>query len=171
MERLEATIASGRPRRGLVRMAVLLEGSGRSSLESALERLRFGRKEIAWSRRFLAGLPSLRELEERWTDLEIHRFYRRSQGAGVETALVAHFLDGLPREELLRLLDARFRRREQIVDPDPLVTGRDLTSILQIPPGPRIGELLERLREARVTGEVETREQALDLARHMLATA
>jgi hypothetical protein len=36
-------------------------------------------------------------------------------------------------------------------------------------PGPRVGELLEAVREAQVTGHVHTREQALELVRARLA--
>ena len=33
---------------------------------------------------------------------------------------------------------------------------------LKLPPGPRIGDILERLREAQAEGEVLTREAALE---------
>ena len=45
-----------------------------------------------------------------------------------------------------------------------LVTGHDLMSSLQLPPGPLIGSLLSNIEEARAAGEIETREQALELA-------
>lgn len=32
---------------------------------------------------------------------------------------------------------------------------------LQIPPGPRVGEILKRVREAQAEGEVHSREEAL----------
>ncbi len=45
--------------------------------------------------------------------------------------------------------------------PPPLLRGDQLGRELGIPPGPRIGALLEALAEAQFTGEVSTREQAL----------
>ncbi len=45
-----------------------------------------------------------------------------------------------------------------------LITGRDLMAHLELEPGPRIGSLLEIVEEARAAGEIETPEQALDLA-------
>jgi poly(A) polymerase len=50
----------------------------------------------------------------------------------------------------------------------PLVRGDELAGALGIPPGPRLGELLEAIAEARFAGEVSTREQALALARSLL---
>ena len=45
-----------------------------------------------------------------------------------------------------------------------LVTGHDLVQELGLDPGPRVGILLEKINEARAAGEVNTREEALDLA-------
>lgn len=51
--------------------------------------------------------------------------------------------------------------------PAPLVRGDDLAAELGVPTGPEIGRLLARLREAQFTGEVSTREDALELARRL----
>jgi tRNA nucleotidyltransferase/poly(A) polymerase len=48
--------------------------------------------------------------------------------------------------------------------PTPLVDGHELMRLLQLAPGPQVGELLEVLREAQAAGEVTTPAQALDLA-------
>jgi hypothetical protein len=45
-----------------------------------------------------------------------------------------------------------------------------LMAVLGIGPGTVIGELLEAVREAQAAGEIETREQALSLARARLIT-
>ncbi len=45
-----------------------------------------------------------------------------------------------------------------------LITGHDLMTHLNLPPGPEIGALLERVEEARAGGEIETKEQALEMA-------
>jgi hypothetical protein len=54
------------------------------------------------------------------------------------------------------------------VKPAPLVTGYDLLHELDLQPGPQIGELLEAVLEAQVSGEVRTRADALALARAKL---
>ncbi|MFB3119002.1 MAG: hypothetical protein ACE1Y2_00575, partial [Stenotrophomonas maltophilia] len=45
-----------------------------------------------------------------------------------------------------------------------LVTGHDLMQELGLEPGPKVGILLEKIKEARAAGEVNTREEALTLA-------
>jgi poly(A) polymerase len=49
--------------------------------------------------------------------------------------------------------------------PRPLVRGDELARTLGIPEGPRLGELLEELLEARYAGEISTRDDALAYAR------
>jgi putative nucleotidyltransferase with HDIG domain len=53
--------------------------------------------------------------------------------------------------------------------PDPPLRGDDLIAEFGITPGPRLGELLEQLREAVFAGEIESREGALALMRISLA--
>jgi hypothetical protein len=49
------------------------------------------------------------------------------------------------------------------------VNGHDLMDMLHIPPGPRVGALLERLREAEAVGEISNRDDALAMAARLLA--
>jgi len=51
-----------------------------------------------------------------------------------------------------------------------LVDGQDIMKALSLEPGPIIGTMLEAVREARATGEVGSREEALDLVRERLKT-
>jgi poly(A) polymerase len=55
--------------------------------------------------------------------------------------------------------------------PELPVRGDDLIAALGIEPGPRLGELIEELREAVFAGEVGSREEALAMARASLAGA
>jgi hypothetical protein len=66
------------------------------------------------------------------------------------------------------LLDRYFRAPEKVVAPPTLVDGRALMSELKIDAGPRVGELLEAIREAQVEGEVSTREDALAFVRKLV---
>ncbi|MDP8944148.1 MAG: polynucleotide adenylyltransferase, partial [Actinomycetota bacterium] len=51
--------------------------------------------------------------------------------------------------------------------PRPPVRGDVLAGALGLRPGPELGQLLARLAEARYAGEVETAEQAVELARSL----
>ncbi|MCR4294270.1 MAG: HD domain-containing protein [Elusimicrobia bacterium] len=61
--------------------------------------------------------------------------------------------------ELLR----RWRDLSRAPAPERLLDGRDIMKALKLPPGPRIGELLERVREAQAEGEVHNQQEALAL--------
>ena len=53
---------------------------------------------------------------------------------------------------------------------DRLLNGHDLIEHLGVEPGPLVGELLKKIIEAQSTGEIQTREEALALARESLPT-
>ncbi|HEX7609353.1 MAG TPA: HD domain-containing protein, partial [Solirubrobacteraceae bacterium] len=86
-----------------------------------------------------------------------------TRGDGAQEAIAAH-LD-LARE----VLAAALRWREQ-GPPRPLLRGDELARELAIAPGPRLGELIEELAAAQYTGEVATREQAVEHARRLAQT-
>lgn len=67
------------------------------------------------------------------------------------------------------LLDAYFNRHDTVVAPVPLLSGHEVMAELGIAPGPAVGLVLRNLSEAQAAGEITTREQALDLARQLLA--
>jgi len=81
----------------------------------------------------------------------------------------------LPQERWTRHLDvvstllgAWWEDKTEKILPPALVDGDDLRDLLQLPPGPLIGYLLEAIREAQASGEVHDREEALNLARSLL---
>ena len=49
-----------------------------------------------------------------------------------------------------------------------LITGNDLMTHFDLQSGPEIGDVLERVEEARSAGEIETKEQALEMAANAL---
>ena len=49
-----------------------------------------------------------------------------------------------------------------------LITGHDLMTHYNLQPGPEIGAVLERVEEARAAGEIQTKEQALEMAGNAL---
>ncbi len=112
----------------------------------------------------------------------VYRFFRDSGPAGVELCLLAladmraTYDQTLPQEtwaaalDVVRLLlENWYEKPAESVAPPLLVDGNDLMRELSLKPGPKIGELLEAIREAQAMGEVSTREQALELARKRIS--
>ncbi|MFL5884992.1 MAG: CCA tRNA nucleotidyltransferase [Thermoleophilaceae bacterium] len=83
-----------------------------------------------------------------------------TRGKNAEQAIALHL--ELARELMGYALDWR-----ESGPPKVPVRGDELASELGIQRGPEIGRLLAQLEEARFTGEIETREQAIELARRL----
>jgi poly(A) polymerase len=81
-----------------------------------------------------------------------------TRGSKAEEAIETHM--ALARR---MLVDALHWREDG--PPTPLLRGDELAHELDIPLGPRVGELLAALAQAQYTGEVSTREQAVAFAR------
>lgn len=114
----------------------------------------------------------------------VYRFFRDTGAAGVdicllsladELAIAEHTLQAETWERYVRtvrtLLEAWWERPAEQVTPPPLVTGSDLIHLVGVEPGPRVGALLEAIREAQAIGLVRTREQALEFARQQVEEA
>jgi putative nucleotidyltransferase with HDIG domain len=110
----------------------------------------------------------------------VYRFFRDTGVAGVDICLLsladvlATYGPTLPQErwsrhlEVVRtLLGAWWEDKAEIVLPVALINGDELQKELALAPGPLIGYLLESIREAQVSGEVQDREQALSRAREL----
>ena len=63
--------------------------------------------------------------------------------------------------QLVSLLLRRFFDQDRAPVPARLLDGGEVMKALKLPPGPKIGEILERLREAQAEGQVGDRAQAL----------
>jgi len=62
-----------------------------------------------------------------------------------------------------------YERHHKVISPPRLISGHDLMEVFGLEEGPRIGELLEAVREAQVEDEVRTEEEALALVKDLLA--
>ena len=83
-----------------------------------------------------------------------------TRGRNADEAIAVHL-------ELARELLAEALAWREHGPPRAPIRGDELARELGIRPGPEIGALLRRLEEARFTGEAETRDDALALARRL----
>jgi tRNA nucleotidyltransferase/poly(A) polymerase len=145
-----------------------------------LRELRFSREEVERVRTIVGAhmrpvhLARANDLTRR----AIYRFFRATSCGGVDVVLLSladHLATwglNLQEERWARRLEVAetllthwFDRYEETVEPPPLLTGSELMVELGLEPGPRIGRLLRTLQESQAAGEVQTREEALALAR------
>jgi len=84
-----------------------------------------------------------------------------TRGRNADEAIARHV--ALAREMLAAALDERTAQPLA-----PLVRGDDLAAAVGLAPGPRLGELLDAIAEARYAGDVGSRDDAVALARRLL---
>jgi poly(A) polymerase len=111
----------------------------------------------------------------------IYRFFRDTGEAGIDIlylCLADHLATRGPLLDMTQWLEHnrmtgyvmdRQLEEASIERPAKLVDGHDITEVFHLQPGPEIGRLLEAVREARATGEVSNRQQALDYVRNILS--
>jgi poly(A) polymerase len=104
----------------------------------------------------------------------IYRFFKDSGEAGLDLILLAladlraTHGNTLKQETWFAALDVcriflenYWERPEEVVSPPKLLDGNDVMRELGLAPGPRVGEVLEAIREGQATGKVSTREEAI----------
>ena len=155
---------------------------GAEVASSVLQRLRFSAREVKLTETLVrhhlrptqlsqVGLPTPRA---------IYRYFREVGEAGIDIlflSLADHLATRGPNlnpahwREHTQLVDyvlARRTEQETRVAPPKLVSGDDLIGLFGLKPGPRIGRLLELVREAQAAGELSNREEALNYIQDLL---
>jgi tRNA nucleotidyltransferase/poly(A) polymerase len=159
------------------------EGEGAEMVGAILRRLRFGGNEVSLARTIVANhmRPHLLAEREVVTRRAVYRFFRDTGDAGVDTlflCLADHLATSGPNLRMARwqkkvefvalMLADYYERRQEVISPPKLISGNDLMDEFGLEEGPRIGELLEAVREAQVEDEVRTKEEALALVKGLL---
>ncbi len=122
--------------------------------------------------------------EEAPTRRAIYRFFRDCGPAGVDVCILSladalgTYETSMPQELWARhlgvvrtLLEAWWEKPAESVKPPALLNGHDLMELLGLEPGKEIGRLLEVVREAQATGQIQTRTEALALAKEAAKAA
>lgn len=111
----------------------------------------------------------------------VYRFFRDTGPGGVDICLLsladclATYDQNPPGQTWMNLvnvvhslLEAWFIQPSKSVSPPSFISGRDLMEEFDLSPGPRIGQLLEAIREAQAAGLINSRQEALNTARHLI---
>ncbi|MEK7777209.1 MAG: HD domain-containing protein, partial [Chloroflexota bacterium] len=161
------------------------QSQGATTAQAVLERLRLSRKSIdmiaAQIEHHLRPAQMSQEAELA-TPKAVYRYFRSAGDVAIDTLYLnlADYLAArgplLEREEWaaytakVRHIMVTGLAQAQPFKTPPLLDGHAIMGYFHLAPGPRVGRLLEAVREAQATGEVATREQALALAQEMLST-
>lgn len=159
------------------------EERGAKMAGDILRRLRFSNDEIEIVTRTIEHhlRPPQLARADKVSNRAIYRFFRDTGDEGIEICVLSladsRGKSGLAiepdkdeplRNMLATLLEKYYRAPETVIAPPALLDGRTLMKELGLKPGPRVGQLLEAIREAQADGQVNSREEALVLARQIL---
>ncbi len=179
-EHTEQQWPNERPHTALLTLAALLSPLTAVQVIECAQMLRLSNSERERLVRVIQWYRQPLQLEDT-EPLTLHHFWWPTREAGVDACLLAaaHYLgeagssirqdDWLRIVERLRiLLGVYYEQYETIVEPPVLMDGNHLIAALGLKPGPLIGKLLAHIREAQVTGQAETADEALAAAREYL---
>jgi poly(A) polymerase len=148
---------------------------GAATAATILERLRFSKREIQLVELLVKYhlRPTQMSQEGMPTRRAIYRYFRDTGEAGIDLlflSLADHLaargpaLDGEQWQAHARMtagvLDMHFNEAS-LSPPLRLIDGNDVMDLFGLSPGPKVGTLLEAVREAQAAGEINNRQQAL----------
>ena len=178
----QAYAVEGAPGEGRIRF-IGHDLIGAGLVEEALRRLKLSAGEVRLGKAIARHhmRPLLLAAQESVSSRAVYRFFRDSEQAGVDLlvhALADHLATYAPGTGedawrrlvslVVRMLGDYWERGVERISPPALIDGNDLLEEFGLKPGPQIGELLEAVREAQVSGQVRTREEALALVAEQL---
>jgi poly(A) polymerase len=153
---------------------------------SILQRLRFSTREVKMVQKMIENHLRLWQMSSEGmlpTRRAIYRYFRDTDNVSFDIPFLtmADFLatygpsvdieDWKQCVELMSYIVAEREKEESIVASPKLIDGHDLINSFKLEPGPRIGELLEMVREAQAAGEIVSKDEALDLVQSQLEAA
>lgn len=147
--------------RALARFTTLLSPSPPEA-EATLQHLKVSRSLLRQSLTLVQTQAMLPEARRGQLEARFH-LYRRSGDLLPAALLLAN-----PGPDLLPLAEAWLQPGDRVAHPPTWVDGKQLMQALDLPPGPRIGELLEAIALATARGEIDSPEAAIACARRQL---
>jgi tRNA nucleotidyltransferase (CCA-adding enzyme) len=171
---------------GWVRDQQKVSGAGRSWLkvakltrliatperaEQELWRLKYSRAEVQAVLTVLKFLPQMPALVSPTASPRDQYFFFQNVGAIFPALAVLSVAMGVSLEAIAPLIERFLNPNDAVAHPTPPLTGRDLMTQLNLPPGPQIGQLLEALQIAQAEGKISASAEALQFAKVLIDAA
>ncbi len=142
-----------------------------------LKDLKFSKKQIQYVQTLIKYhiYPSSMVSAEDVTDKAFMKFYRKMEGYVIDLIILAMADRLSARGEkitedivnkninaLTKLLNDYLEMRKNIKPLEKLLDGRDIMELLKIKQGPQLGKIINALKEAQISGNVTTKEEAIN---------
>jgi tRNA nucleotidyltransferase (CCA-adding enzyme) len=148
---------------------IYLVGQTQNQALADLQRLKYSRAEINLVLTLLKNLPLVANTAAAYTlSREREYFLFQSIGSAFPALIVLAMAEGTDLVALTPLIEAWLDPNNSTAHPHPLLTGKDLLSHLQIPPGPMVGKILAQVEVAQAQGLLTTPTAAIEFAKTLL---
>lgn len=155
---------------------IMHDTEGAKIIEPTLKNLKFSKKQIAYIQKIIKNhiYPASLVTAEDKNEKAYLRFYRKIEDEVIDLIAIAHAdrmsalgqditqdiinknIDGLQ-----TLLDFYFQEKNKLAPLPKLLDGKEIMQILNIPASRQLGLIIEGLKEAQISSEVNTKEEAI----------
>jgi tRNA nucleotidyltransferase/poly(A) polymerase len=148
-----------------------------------LKDLKFSKKQTEYIKNLIKYhiYPSSMICAPDVSEKAIFKFYRKTDGFVIDVIILA-MADRLSARgikvteemvntnisNLTKLLNTYLEQQKNIKPIPKLINGNEVMQILNISQGPKLGEILASLKEAQISGDVNTKEEAIKFVKNML---
>ena len=136
--------------------------------EAELRQLKCSRLEIQSVLVVLRQIPLIQSGAIAQLSRREQFFMFKDVGDVFPAAAVMAIASGVTVDGMAPLIDKFLTSNDPVAHPLPLVTGHDLMTHLDISPGPQVGHLLSRIQIAQAEGLINTADDALTFAHHLV---
>jgi poly(A) polymerase len=155
---------------------------GARLVRERMQHLRFSSREIKLVETAITHhmRPTQLSQEGLPTNRAVYRYYRDTGPTGIDILflnLADHLATRGPKlntanwkehTELVTYLIDKYFEKETVINPPKIVDGYDIIKFFGLSPGPRVGEILDAVREAQASGEITGREEAMSFVRKLV---
>jgi len=157
------------------------DDAGAKMAQTLLKSMKFSNKQITYiayiikKHMYPTAVVSAPEVNEK----VMMRYLRKSEDNAIDTILIAQADrlsargEAITDEMVKKNIDdlnhlCKFCVAQKNIKPLPkLLNGNEVMKILNIKPSPKLGEILDALYEAQISGNVTTKEQAVDFIKNI----
>ncbi len=162
---------------------IMHDSAGAKIIEPTLKNLKFSKKQTAYIQKIIknhiypAGVVTADGANEK-TYL---RFYRKMGNEVIDLIAVAYAdrMSALGPEitqEMIQknidglkgLLNGYLKEKSKLAPLPKLLDGNEIMEILNIPASPVLGEIIEKLKEAQISSDVNTKEEAIEFIKNLI---
>lgn len=155
---------------------IMHDSVGADIIVPTLKNLKFSKKQISYIQKIIKNhiYPTGVVTSEEASEKARLRFYRKMENESIDLIAVAYAdrksaLGVDITEEIVQkningladLLNGYLVEKNKLAPLPKLLDGREIMEILNISPSPQLGYIIEQLKEAQISSEVNTREEAI----------